>query len=261
MSTRIQRISTGLARVIGASLPCLIFAVPAQATQSVTVESTIPIEELVELEEVRVRGKLVANAVITAENRVFMRYNELNKDNRYDVHCRDVRARDSLALLRICVPEFLSMSIAPALVPTSFSGRSFGTYYSQCGGMSAMTDGSGNAFHSSSCSTGGIASMGGPFFSGNYYGGSASNPSAGAVRVVASPERIAEFKQTMTRVISSDPQLQGMAAELIGMYEEVERVQDRYGQLQEERRAAQRAKRAEARARGRDLWPPHPRAP
>ncbi|MDQ2640050.1 MAG: hypothetical protein M3Y79_05675 [Pseudomonadota bacterium] len=249
-----------LATALG-SLSCgLMLSAPTYSVESPAGGASRPVEELVELEEVRVRGKVVANAVITVENRLFRRYNQLNKDNRFDVHCRDARARDSLALLRICTPEFISIYAAPAFLPASYGGRSLGVF-PQCGVMSARYDYSGNVFYSSSCSSVGFGSANSMLYSTPYYAGTAGIPTGAAPQVTASPERIAEFKQNMTRVINSDPELHAMATQLIGMYEEVERVQARFEQLQEEKRAAQRARRTAARARGVNLWPPHPRAP
>lgn len=263
MHSRLRR--AGFAGAFCASLPLLMLAVPAPATESLAAESPRPVEELVELDEVKVRGKVVANAVITVENRVFRLYNQLNKDNRYDVHCRDTRSREGLAMLRVCVPEFLTRLAAPSITPAPLAAsRQLG--FPQCGGMAVSYDPDGNLYRMASCGVGGgFVGFGGMSYPiQSTYIGSAGLPS-GAGRSVLPPyaapqERIDEFKATMTRVINSDPELQDMAAQLAGMYQEMDRIEARYVQLQEQRREAQKAKRAAARERGRDLWPPHPRS-
>lgn len=241
-----RRIVARFAWASGTILACLTLAVPAHAGESPAVETMQPVEELVELDEVKVRGRIVANAVITMENRVFRLYNKLNEDARYDVHCRDARVRDSLSLLRICLPEFVSYS-PPIVYPAYLGGLGY-SMMSPCGRGTSGVDSNHNMYSMASCKPGGS-------FDAFY-----SAPAARTL-VVAQPERIAEFKQHMTRVMNSDPELQAMAMELAGMYRQVKRVQAHYETLREERRAAQRARRAAVRERSGDSWPRHPRAP
>jgi hypothetical protein len=81
--------------------------------------------------------------------------------------------------------------------------------------------------------------------------------------VVSASDR-AEYADNVLRVIRSDPELLDMATELVGMYQEMDRVQNHYVQLREESQAAQAAKKAAARQRareeGRRLRPVNPRA-
>lgn len=245
-----------MATVLGGILSCLVLAVPAYSVESLDSPSRTPIEELVELDEVKVRGKLVANAVITAENRLFRRYNKLNKVNRYDVSCRDVPARDSLALLRLCVPEFLARQSASVFYPT---GSSSSGGFSRCSLPTAGFDPNGGVYFQSSCL--GSTSSRYIHVSSPTHHDSASNPSGMAPTISVEPARAAEFKKTMASVLSSDPELYEMAVELAAMYEEVARVEARYAELQEERRAAQKARREAARAGGRTLRTSHPRFP
>lgn len=77
-----------------------------------------------------------------------------------------------------------------------------------------------------------------------------------------------DFSQHLLGVIRSDPELLGLATDLAGMYREMDRVQDHFRKLQEERCAAQAAKKAAARERAKErerergykLRSPHPRA-
>jgi hypothetical protein len=252
----------GLGAACCALVSCLVLALPARAAEAPTPISTLPVEQLVELDEVRVRGKLVANTVITAENRLFMLYNRLNKDNRYDVHCHNLRrSLDSLIMLRVCLPEYLASLMAPAIVPSGFGNPGFGAMNS-CGGMGSGFDMNGNMNAFSHCTL-----FGGSRYIGYAppYVGNPSRASTTLVPAVAVPdERRTEFSQNMVRILNSDVQLRELATELVGMYREVDRIQARFQVLQQERRAAQKARlaaaRERARARGHELRPPHPRA-
>jgi hypothetical protein len=244
-----------------ALLSCLTLAIPTRAAQAPAGESAKPVEELMELDEVKVRGKIVANAVITVEDRLFRLYNKLNTDNRYDVHCRDVRIRDRLGLLRVCKPEFLAVYAPATFQPASINNWNwpYSEVYSCDGGRSGV-DANGNMISMSTCQGGYYSNYSRTYtpFPGTY----APFP---APPVLVPAERIAEYKQNMLRVLNSDPELHAMATQLAGMYHEVDRIEARHAALQEEKRAIQKAKflaaRERARSRGREVWPPHPRAP
>jgi hypothetical protein len=250
-----------------ALLLSVVLATPVYAASGGTdlaAGAANPVEELTELDEVRVRGKLVANAVIRTENLVFRLYNNLNKDNRYDVHCGDVRrSPDSLTMLRLCLPGFLSDYLAtPRLISTSFgAGGSFGAMPG-CGRMSSGVDANGNMYSHTGCA-GGFGASSFSAYAPPYYDNSYISPAVPVSPVAVPAEARAEFGENMVRVLDSDPELREMARQLAGMYREVDRVQAQYAKLLAERRAAQSAKMAaardRARERGRPLRPPHPR--
>jgi hypothetical protein len=199
-----------------------------------------------------VRGKLVANAVITVENRVFRLYNKLNKNNRFDVHCGDMRLnRDSLALQRTCLPEFVSYNSAPV---------SPGFYYAPPPPFShhAAVDCWSSCYPQYYTSYPGSTSLRFPRTTTRYTALAVTPPA-----VVSASDRT-EYAENVMRVIESDTELLNMAADLVGMYQEMDRVKNHYVKLREERRAAQAAKKAAARERareqGRRLRPVHPRA-
>ena len=64
-----------------------------------------------ELDEVMVRGRRATIAIADLEDDYYKRYNKLNKDNNYDVHCSYVNTDPdnpgSALRSRICLPEFL----------------------------------------------------------------------------------------------------------------------------------------------------------
>jgi hypothetical protein len=67
--------------------------------------------ELDELDEVLVLGRRATIAIADLEDDYYKRYNKLNKDNNYDVHCSYVNTDPdnpgSALRSRICLPEFL----------------------------------------------------------------------------------------------------------------------------------------------------------
>jgi len=69
------------------------------------------IPELDELDEVLVWADRAAIAIADLEDDYYKRYNKLNKDNRYDVHCSYINTDPdnpgSALRARICMPEFV----------------------------------------------------------------------------------------------------------------------------------------------------------
>jgi hypothetical protein len=68
-------------------------------------------KELDELDEVMVWGRKAATAIADLEDDYYERYNKLNKDNNYDVHCSYINTDPdnpgSALRSRICIPEFV----------------------------------------------------------------------------------------------------------------------------------------------------------
>jgi hypothetical protein len=68
-------------------------------------------EGLDELDEVLVRGQRAAIIIADLEDDYYKRYNKLNKDNNYDVHCSylntDPDNPGSALRSRVCMPQFL----------------------------------------------------------------------------------------------------------------------------------------------------------
>jgi hypothetical protein len=246
---------------LAAILLSVALTTPAAGAEVSATDSLQPVEELVELDEVKVRGRLVRNAVIRTEDLVFRLYNRLNRDNRYDVQCGDLpRTGDSLILRRVCLPEFLGDYANPfRLGPASFGSRAIFDTTPRCGGGNSGVAANGNMFSFASCPTNLRTSLHTPLA----YTSSADSPAVASPAAAISAEKRAEFVQHMSRVLNSDPELKAMAAELADMYREVDRVQAQFVKLLAERRAAQSAKmaaaRERARERGRSLRPPHPR--
>jgi hypothetical protein len=217
-------------------------AIPAQGAvnPAIPAETAHPVEDISELNEVFVRGRLVANALIATEKRVFWRYNTLNKDSRFDVHCGDVMPRlnrDTLAIQHTCVPEFLSR-YAPVVhyIPDTGTGFRLETIPGNGEGLTAIVPTTFTRYV-------------------RYEIPGSARPVPAALR--------SEFAQNMQQVFGLDPALKDMAATLAGMYQEMDRTRAHYLKLQQEKRAHQservHAAEERARERGRALRPPHPR--
>lgn len=243
-----------------ALLLSVALAIPAHAAVDAArlQADATPVEQLTELEEVRVRGKLVANAVTTVENRVFRLYNKLNRNNRFDVHCFDMPRldRDSLALQRICLPEFVGYSAVPVVGYGGYVPPPPFSHYSEPPMVCGDPCYSPLSFSSPAFSYRNVPMA-------TFTALPTRTPTPTPAPMVPAARR-AEFADNLLRVINSDPQLYDMAAELAGMYQEMDRVQDRYVKLRQEWQAERAAKKAaareSAREQGRKLRPMNPRA-
>lgn len=72
-------------------------------------------EQLMELEEVVVHGERLITRIVNAEDEFYKLYNELNKDDRYDVNCPYLNLdADSGSRMnsRVCLPGFVATAIA-----------------------------------------------------------------------------------------------------------------------------------------------------
>ena len=88
---------------------------PSAALAAETAAIAPPnVTEVKALEEIVVTGDLnslsgAKNAVIEAEDRFYARYNDLNKDDLYDVHCRLETPKDHHSRIssRVCEPAYI----------------------------------------------------------------------------------------------------------------------------------------------------------
>jgi hypothetical protein len=185
---------------------------------------------------------------------VFRLYNKLNKNNRYDVHCIDMHRldRESLALQRTCLPEFLGYYAVASLGYGGYAPPPAFSHYRE----SPMVCGD-PCYSPDSFSSPAFSYRSTPMASFTAF------PSATPAVMVSAAQRT-EYADNVLQVINSDPGLHGMATELVGMYQEMDRVKDHYVKLrqewQAERAAKKSAARERARAQGRKLRPTNPRA-
>lgn len=100
---------------LAALLPAL--ALPASATAAVdtapAVAAAAPAEEeAIVLDEVLVRGKRLEQRIVEAENEFYKLYNQLNKNDKYDMSCPELNIdpdnRNSRITTRVCLPGFVA---------------------------------------------------------------------------------------------------------------------------------------------------------
>lgn len=150
-----------------------------------------PVTELVELDEIMVRGQNVRNAIADAEDEFFSLYNRLNKDNDYSTTCVYINMDpDTRIRSRICIPGFMADALADQVY-----------FAQQC--QSPGNDENGNPFPPPPCYT---------------------PPPPQLVLL----ERSRDYANHMLKVIQSDDRLGKMAGNLDKLYYELLGVQQQY---------------------------------
>lgn len=161
------------------------------------------IEEMVELDEVVVHGTRLQDRIVRAEDRFFKLYNELNKNDDFDVNCAYLPLeQDTRIDSRLCTPSFYANAIVEQL-----------TWQDRCRGTQ---DAEGNYVPPPPCYT----------------------PPPPELVLVG---RSDEYAAHVMSVIRSDPRLQEMAGELDELHMERVRLARRYSEIKSEadaRRAA-----------------------
>jgi hypothetical protein len=207
-----------------------VAATTAQAVEAPAVAAEPPVEELVELSEVWVRGKKLARRVANAEDRLFKAYNKINKNNIYDVHCGSLRLQtDSMIMTRTCLPGYLSDINYVSYSPSYMYSRSalntcdttFGLHYS------------------SGCSFSGIPAGSGSFNSPIVVRARSSSAAAAESDLASVPPSVLSgyrreaYAQNVLDVITSDEDLTAMATELVKLYDEMNLVRNRYTSMRQ----------------------------
>jgi hypothetical protein len=241
-----------LAAVLGLTTTSATLA----ATESDATAGQAPVAEIQELGDVWVRGQSLSRMIEDAEDEFIRHYNKLNKNRNFDVVCDYVRlSRDSMAMTRTCLPQFLGyvrMGGGMEAVPVT------GTL--MCTPGTFMTTDTGTYYSSGICSPA-FRPFSGYYSSGYYsgyptYGGN-STPSAPAVMRWPENSQTSrqrqEYARTLMRIIYSDQQLLEKATTLAGLYGEMRTIQDQYQMVKAEEDARKEAARREKREqRGRN---------
>lgn len=103
------------------ALCCVPVATPAAeagagpAAATATSAGSAPELELMELDEVVVHGERLITRIVSAEDEFYKLYNQINKDDRYDVSCPFLAlGADSTSRInsRLCLPGFVADAIA-----------------------------------------------------------------------------------------------------------------------------------------------------
>jgi len=194
----------------GAALATLLLAAtPARpaASGDITAAATPAADsgEMLELGEIWVRGRKLSVVIENAEADFFRLFNKINKARDYDITCGDLRPeRDSPAMTRVCVPEFIGRVYNATYVPQAATSMCLGHSWSF--GSQGM-----------SCQTGIHQRGGNPIIVGPM------------VRDEASfREQKLEMQRNFMRVVYSDQQLLDKATKLAGLYAELAAVRTSY---------------------------------
>jgi hypothetical protein len=187
------------------ALALLVLAGMGCATLLPAAEAAAPvaIEELEELEEVIVHGTRLNDRIVKAEDKFFRLYNQINKNDDYDVHCAYLELDAGSRIQdRICTPGFFADAIVEQMV-----------WAERCRGSQ---DSEGNYVSAPACYT---------------------PPPPDAVLF----HRADDYAANVMKVIKTDPRLGDMAGELDQLHMERRRLQRRYLEIKE-REGEERAK-------------------
>jgi hypothetical protein len=80
---------------------------PKPAAASPMSPGTEPLAE-VEITGTRARLREMREEIVRLEDKFYQRFNELNTDDQYDVHCNMEQPTGTLLKYRVCRPEFVS---------------------------------------------------------------------------------------------------------------------------------------------------------
>jgi len=215
---------------------------PAATTSVPATAALAPIEEVQELDEIWVRGKSLSDAIEDSEDAFFRLFNKLNKKNNFDVSCGYAHLdRNSLAMSRTCLPQFLANYSIPYIPPAATSmcmgGSGFGTMEMVANYASTAYD----SYYHAGCSSS--------------FGMSGSMSAGSAIILERDPAMTAQLRQqymrNLLRVIYRDPRLLEKAADLAGLYAEMGSVQGQFRKVKAEDDARKQAQRLERREKRR----------
>jgi hypothetical protein len=209
------------------------------AGEVASAPAQVAAESLVELDEVWVRGRNLTRLIEDAEDAFFARYNALNRNDRFDVHCGDVvLSRGSMIMTRTCLPGFIADRM-PSGIQVARSGyyqppTAFGS--PTCYGP--MTVDGGAAQFEGGCYGAPVDQR---YYGGSSYGGSGNAGFSYVGSNYSPPLELEavhyrqEYADTVIEVIHGDPQLVEMARDLALLYADLELTQQRFRAARRER--------------------------
>lgn len=216
-------------------------------------------ETLLELDEVVVRGERLIDAIVKAEDAFYAIYNQVNKDNQYDVNCTRMNlTADSGSRMnsRLCLPSFVASAIADYAAFKVACEPEFSSFDSNRDGRISRMEAMANPdlhfqFDSLDENSDGML-MEFPEFR-NFANWAIMNmncyrPPPPDLVLVEGTDR---WYDHMMKVTNSDPRLREMAGELDELHNELTMVQRRYREVTDEQARA----RAEALPASRNTGP------
>lgn len=206
----------------------------------------LPLEELVELDEVFVRGGRLRDRIIRAEDEFYKLFNQINTEDKYDTNCPYVNNPDdpsSRLQFRMCLPSFVADAMADWAVFKVKCEPEFRNFDSDRDGRISQMEAMANmdlSFQFDQIDENGDGFLNEFQEFRTFAGWAQMNQTC--YRPPPPDLVLAEgtkdwYEHTM-KVIKSDPRLQEMAGKLDDMHRELRRIQSRANTIEDERRQA-----------------------
>lgn len=217
-----------------------------EAPRALSPQET-PIEELVELDEVIVRGGRLKDRIIKAEDEFYKLFNQLNTDDRYDTSCpylnTDPDNPGSRLQFRMCLPGFVADAMADWAVYKAQCEPEFRSFDSNRDGRISKMEAMVNAdmsFQFDELDEDDDGHLNEYQEFRNFAGWAQMNQNCyrpPPPDLVLMEGTSAWYAHAM-KVINSDPRLQEMAGKLDDMHRELRTIQGRVNTLEGDRRDA-----------------------
>jgi hypothetical protein len=243
------RMVAGIRPVLGVVLMAtwLAAAHAQEGSAAAAAPAEPPISELVELDEVVVRGERLRDVIIKAEDEFYKLYNQLNKDDKYDVNCPYLNlSADSGSRIssRLCLPGFVASAIADYSAYQMSCEPTFPNFDSNRDGRVSRTEAMVNAdltfqFDELDLDDDDNLDQFGEFRAFETWALMNLNCSRPPPPDLVLMEGTDKWYAHMMKVTNSDPRLREMAGRLDGLHQEMTLVQRRYGEMTDAQKAAQ----------------------
>jgi hypothetical protein len=232
---RTIRITMSNACMALAATLCVFFAGNARAADDGVTQAAA---EPQQLDEIWVYGKSLSRRIEDAENKMFKRYNKLNKNHDYDVVCGTVSLHPgSMIMKRSCQPGFV-VNYAGGTGAIGFGNSvyvaGYSSYNQPCtstNGMIGQTDMTGQMYWVWS----GCSPSPAPYIT---YLSPPASP-----RVTVTKESREKYAKNFIKVVITDTSLLDMAEGLTRLYAEMDEIQGRYQAAKDEANARRRLER------------------
>jgi hypothetical protein len=206
--------------VLAATL-CAFLAGNARAADA---SGTQAAAEPQQLEEIWVYGKSLSRRIEDAEDKLFKRYNKLNKNHEYDVVCGEVSLQPgSMIMKRTCQPGFVAdyVSLHSGWGSPYDFASSYSISGSSCtngGGMIGQVDSNGDTYWTASVCA----------FSYQVSSAWVNPPFPDVPAPIVTAERREKYMKNFLKVMITDSRLIEMGAEVSKLHEEMDEVRSRY---------------------------------
>lgn len=246
------RMFFGFRMTLAAVLSVASLAAAAQeaAPAAVAGQSAQPVEELLELDEVVVRGERLRDIIVKAEDEFYKLYNQLNKDDKYDVSCPHLNlSADSGSRIntRLCLPGFVADAIADYAVYKVSCEPTFSNFDANRDGRVSRMEAMVNSdlqfqFDELDRNEDGYLDEFGEFRAFETWALMNLNCYRPPPPELVLMEGTEKWYAHMMKVTNSDPRLREMAGRLDDLHQEMMLVQRRYREVVGEQREARTGK-------------------